>query len=65
MFQVDPESRLRLIVTATAPGFGVIEPDNATEEPRDSELGFREREMEVDGRVNVVKVVDVLTLVEV
>jgi hypothetical protein len=63
--QVAPESRLRLMATATVPGFDAIEPDNVRDEPRLSEFGFRRREMAVDGRVNVVPVMEVLVDVKV
>ena len=65
MTQVVPESRLKLIVTSTAPGFGEIEPDKVTEDPTAIELDEVESVMLVDGRVNVVKVVDVVAVVDV
>jgi len=65
MTQVVPESRLKLIVTRTAPGFGEIEPDKVTEEPRAIEFGDADKVMLVDGLVNVVRVVDVVVLVDV
>ena len=65
IIQVEPESRLKLIDTATAPRLGVMEPDKVKEEPTVIEFGVRAREITVDGRVNVVNIVDVLVLVEV
>jgi hypothetical protein len=65
MVQVVPESRLKLIVTATAPGFGEIDPDKVTEDPTATEFGDADRVMLVDGLVNVVRVVDVVVLVDV
>jgi hypothetical protein len=46
------------------PGFGTIEPDKVTVSPRLTVLGDV-KEIVVEGRVNVVSVVDVLILVEV
>ena len=62
---VAPESRLKLMVTGTAPGFGDIDPDSVTEEPTAIELGDAAKVMPVGGLVKVVKVVDVLVLVDV
>ena len=42
-----------------------MEPDKVRGEPTVNEFGLRAREIAVDGRVNVVSVVDVLVLVEV
>jgi len=63
MTQVVPESRLKLIVTRTAPGFGEIEPDKVREEPMVTEFGVKVREVTVEGLVKVVSVVGVLVLV--
>ena len=65
MTHVLPESRLRLIVTTTASGFGEIMPDSVTEDPTATELGDGDNVMLVDGLVNVVRVVDVVVLVDV
>ena len=53
-----------LMVTMTFPGFGEMEPDIVTEEPRETELE-EVKEMLVDGRVKVVRVVEVVVLVDV
>ena len=65
MTQLAPESRLKLIVTTMAPGFGEIDPDNVTEDPTATELGDAVKVILVGGLVNVVKVVDVEVLVDV
>lgn len=49
----------------TASGFGDIEPDKVTEEPREIEFGDADKVMLVGGLVNVVTVVDVEVLVDV
>jgi hypothetical protein len=65
MTHLAPESRLKLIVTTMAPGFGEINPDNVTEDPTVTELGDAVKVILVGGLVNVVKVVDVEVLVDV
>ena len=60
-----PESRLRLIVMSTLPGFGETEAERVVEEPVEIEFGEVIREILVEGLVKVVRVVDVVTLVEV
>jgi len=54
-----------LMVTPTAPGFWVIEPDNVASEPRAIVFGLTRSEIVVDGLVNVVRVVEVAMLVNV
>lgn len=53
------------MVTVTAPGFGVIEPDNVTEDPAGIVDCDVARVIPVDGLVKVVNVTDVLVLVDV
>jgi hypothetical protein len=65
MPQVVPESRLRLIVTITAPGFEEIAPDKVTEDSRVIEFGDADKVILVDGLMNVVRVIDVVVLVDV
>ena len=62
---VAPESRLKLIVTVTAPGLGDTAPDNVTDDPMDIDDGDSDKVILVDGLVNVVNVVDVPVLVDV
>jgi len=65
MVHVTPESRLRLIVTPTASGFGEMIPDSVTGVPMVTELGETARVIVVDGRVKVVNVVAVVEVVDV
>jgi hypothetical protein len=62
---VNPESLLRLNVTCTMPGFGLIKPDNTTGDPRLIELGFEAIEIVVGGLVKVVRVTEVEVVVAV
>ena len=56
---VEPESLLKLNVTWTTPGFGLIEPDNSTGDPKLVELGVEAIEIVVGGLVKVVRVIEV------
>jgi len=56
---VEPESLLKLNVTCTAPGFGLIEPDKTTGDPKLIELGIEAIEIVVCGLVKVVRVMEV------
>jgi len=60
-----PESKLKLRVTGTDPGFGEIVPANVTPEPRATEARDDVKVMLVDGLLKVVSAVDVAVLVDV
>jgi hypothetical protein len=53
---VEPESPLKLTVTCTAPGFGVICPDRVTELPRVNELEDIVNEIALVARKSAVNV---------
>jgi hypothetical protein len=53
---VEPESKLKLNVTCTAPGFGVIDPLKPTAEPTAIEEGDLVSEIEVDKKKFAVSV---------
>jgi len=61
---VEPESPLKLNVTCTAPGFGVIDPLNPTKEPIRIKDGETASDIEVDVRKFAISVIGPLMVID-